>query len=166
MHLTGAGQDEAGEVYLTAWESASEAVERDYNPFDNSTGTVWWVVSANRVPDGAETAPLEQPDEPSATSAREGEEALSTEADLVISRSKRVKHDMLAALPTGNVEITLCHPYSAIGSARSDHLSLDPGAENGRAYHWSGDDNQRHDFHLVSVMRCISVSGPRVPVMG
>jgi hypothetical protein len=76
------------------------------------------VVSANRVPDGAETAPLEQPDEPSATSAREGEEALSTEAYLVISRSKRVKHDMLVALPTGNVEITLCHPYSAIGSAR------------------------------------------------
>jgi hypothetical protein len=40
LHLTGAGQDEVGEINLTACESTSEAFERDYNPFDNSTGTV------------------------------------------------------------------------------------------------------------------------------
>ena len=54
--VTGAGQDEAGEVYLTACECD---FERDYDPFDNPTGTLWRVVAADQVPEGAETAPLE-----------------------------------------------------------------------------------------------------------
>jgi hypothetical protein len=73
--VTGAGQDEAGEAYLTACECV---VARDYNPFDNPTGTLWQVVSADQVPEGAETAPLEQPDEPEATPAPEGEEMAGT----------------------------------------------------------------------------------------
>jgi glucose/arabinose dehydrogenase len=62
--VTGAGQDEAGEVYLTACECV---FDRSYNPFANPTGTLWRVVDANQVPEGAETAPLEQPEEPAAT---------------------------------------------------------------------------------------------------
>ena len=73
--MTGAGQDEAGEVYLTACECV---FEREYNPFDNPTGTLWQVVAADQVAEGAETAPLEQPDEPEATPAREGEEMVGT----------------------------------------------------------------------------------------
>jgi hypothetical protein len=72
---TGAGQDEAGEVYLAACECV---FERDYDPFDNPTGTLWRVVSADQVPEGAETAPLEEPGEPEATPAPEGEEAVGT----------------------------------------------------------------------------------------
>jgi glucose/arabinose dehydrogenase len=72
---TGAGQDEAGEVYLAACECN---FERDYDPFDNPTGTLWRVVSADQVPEGAETAPLEEPGEPEATPAPEGEEAVGT----------------------------------------------------------------------------------------
>jgi glucose/arabinose dehydrogenase len=72
---TGAGQNEAGEVYLTACECV---FERDYDPFDNPTGTVWQVVAADQVPEGAETAPLEEAGEPEATPAPEGEEAVGT----------------------------------------------------------------------------------------
>jgi len=36
------------------------------------------VVAADQVAEGAETAPLEQPDEPEATPALEGEEAVGT----------------------------------------------------------------------------------------
>ncbi len=73
--VTGAGQDEAGEVYLTACECI---FDRSYNPFDNPTGTLWRVVAADQVPEGAETAPLEQPEEPEATPAPEGEEMIGT----------------------------------------------------------------------------------------
>jgi glucose/arabinose dehydrogenase len=72
---TGAGQDEAGEVYLTACECV---FARDYNPFENPTGTLWRVVAADQVPEGAETAPLEAPEEPEATPAPEGEEMVGT----------------------------------------------------------------------------------------
>ena len=73
--VTGAGQDDAGEVYLTACECV---FDRSYNPFENPTGTLWRVVAADQVPDGAETAPLEQPEEPEATPAPEGEEMIGT----------------------------------------------------------------------------------------
>ena len=74
---TGAGQDEAGEVYLSACECV---FERDHNPFENPTGTLWQVVAADQVPEGAETAPLEKPEEPEATPAPEGEEMVGTPA--------------------------------------------------------------------------------------
>jgi hypothetical protein len=73
--VTGSGQDEAGEVYLTACECT---FERDYNPFENPSGTLWRVVAADAVPEGAETAPLEEEGAPEATPAPEGEEPVGT----------------------------------------------------------------------------------------
>ena len=46
--VTGAGQGEDGELYVTA---CTCEFSRDYNPFENATGTVWQLVSA----DGEET---------------------------------------------------------------------------------------------------------------
>ncbi|MBA3450939.1 MAG: hypothetical protein H0T18_06990 [Chloroflexia bacterium] len=61
------------------FQTACECVfERDYAPFDNPIGTVWQVVVADQVPEGAETAPLEEAGEPEATPALEGEEAVGT----------------------------------------------------------------------------------------
>jgi glucose/arabinose dehydrogenase len=54
---TGAGQAENGELYMTA---CTCEFGREYDPFDNATGTLWKVVAADQVPDGAETAPLEE----------------------------------------------------------------------------------------------------------
>jgi hypothetical protein len=68
---TGACQDQAGEDYLAACKCV---FQRDYNPFENPTGTLWRVVSADQVAEGAETAPLEAPEEPEATPAPAGEE--------------------------------------------------------------------------------------------
>lgn len=54
---TGAGQAENGELYMTA---CTCEFGRDYDPFENATGTLWKVVAADAVPEGAETAPLEE----------------------------------------------------------------------------------------------------------
>lgn len=58
LGVTGSGQDEAGELYLTA--CACE-YGRDYNPTANPGGTLWRVVSTDKVPQGAVTAPTPTP---------------------------------------------------------------------------------------------------------
>jgi glucose/arabinose dehydrogenase len=52
--ITGAGTDEAGDLYATACECV---FSRDYDPRENPTGTVWRLVAADAVPADAETAP-------------------------------------------------------------------------------------------------------------
>ena len=54
---TGGGHDEDDDVYVTV---AGE--HRPYeDPFADPRGTVWKIVSAGNVPDGAETAPVDPP---------------------------------------------------------------------------------------------------------
>jgi glucose/arabinose dehydrogenase/plastocyanin len=55
---TGAGQDEAGAVYLTA---CSCVFGRDYNPYADPQGTLWRLVQTDQVPEGAEVAPAQAP---------------------------------------------------------------------------------------------------------
>jgi len=52
--VTGAGQGEDGELYVTSCECQ---FSRDYDPFSNPTGAVWQLVQSDQVPEGAETAP-------------------------------------------------------------------------------------------------------------
>jgi len=54
----GAGEDEAGELYLAACQCE---FGRDYDPFANPGGTIWRIVAAAQVPAGAETAPTGTP---------------------------------------------------------------------------------------------------------
>jgi hypothetical protein len=66
LHVTGAGEDAAtGEIYVTACVCE---FSRQYDPFKNPQGTVWRLVAADKVPAGAETAPLAPP-EPATPSA-------------------------------------------------------------------------------------------------
>lgn len=53
--VTGSGQDEAGELYVT---SCNCQFGRDYDPYADSQGVVWQVVASDQVPEGAVTAPL------------------------------------------------------------------------------------------------------------
>jgi glucose/arabinose dehydrogenase len=54
--VTGAGSDEAGNLYLTACRCD---VDPRYDPFKNPRGTVWRLIAADRVADAATTtAPL------------------------------------------------------------------------------------------------------------
>ena len=66
LNITGAGQDEQGELYATACICE---FSRQYDAFENPQGTVWRIVAADQVPDGAETAPLTTPEAESATPA-------------------------------------------------------------------------------------------------
>ena len=66
LMVTGSGQDDAGELYLTACVCE---FSRRYDAFDNPQGSVWRLVSADQVPAGAETAPLEAADTSVATPA-------------------------------------------------------------------------------------------------
>ncbi|MDF3040988.1 MAG: yliI 3 [Thermomicrobiales bacterium] len=62
--VTGAGADEAGNLYVTA---CACNYGRYYDPTEKPEGTVWRLVAADQIPDGAETAPVEAPTETAAT---------------------------------------------------------------------------------------------------
>ncbi len=67
---TGAGQDEAGELYVT---SCTCKFGRDYDPYADPQGAVWRLVAADQVPQGAEVAPTPAPE--GATPEPEAQEA-------------------------------------------------------------------------------------------
>lgn len=54
LGVTGAGQGADGSLYVT---SCACSFGRSYNPFENPTGVVWRIVSADAVPEDAELAP-------------------------------------------------------------------------------------------------------------
>lgn len=56
LPITGAGEDDTGALYLTACNCQ---FGRGYDPYADPGGTVWQVVAADQVPEGAETAPTE-----------------------------------------------------------------------------------------------------------
>jgi glucose/arabinose dehydrogenase/plastocyanin len=65
LRPTGAGDDEAGELYITSCGTCGIG-GRFRDPYENPQGEVWRLVSADQVPDGAVTAP------PPATDEEEG----------------------------------------------------------------------------------------------
>jgi glucose/arabinose dehydrogenase/uncharacterized cupredoxin-like copper-binding protein len=58
LKISGAGQDAAGTLYVTSLDSRSKA-----NEMSERTGSLWRLVSADKVPAGATTAPLGDPSE-------------------------------------------------------------------------------------------------------
>lgn len=54
--VTGSGADQDGNLYVTACECV---FSRDYDPFEDPQGTVWRIVAADQVPEGAEIAPAD-----------------------------------------------------------------------------------------------------------
>jgi uncharacterized cupredoxin-like copper-binding protein len=72
--ITGAGQDASGTLYVTSLESrAGEDVS-------SRSGTLWRLVSADKVPDGATTASPEVPEESEAADVAAGEEPVGSAA--------------------------------------------------------------------------------------
>jgi hypothetical protein len=55
--VTGAGEDEAGNLYVT---TCTCQFGSDYDPFEESNGTIWQIVSQDQIPEGMETAPLRE----------------------------------------------------------------------------------------------------------
>ncbi|CAN5708444.1 PQQ-dependent sugar dehydrogenase [soil metagenome] len=70
--VTGSGQGEDGELYVAA---CTCEFGRDYDPFDNATGTVWQLVSSDQVPEGAVTASGGDAAVPDEATEDEGEDA-------------------------------------------------------------------------------------------
>ena len=62
LRITGAGEDEAGELYITSCATCGSGGRR-YDPYADPQGEVWRLVAADQVPEGAVTAP--GPDEES-----------------------------------------------------------------------------------------------------
>jgi hypothetical protein len=73
--VTGSGTDEAGNLYATA--CACE-FSRQYDPFENPQGTVWRIVAADQVPEGAETAPVDAAAETATPASEEASAATPT----------------------------------------------------------------------------------------
>ena len=70
LFVTGSGEDEAGELYVT---SCSCAFGRDYNPVEESNGMLWQLVEADQVAEDAEVAPTAEPEEEATPEAAEEE---------------------------------------------------------------------------------------------
>jgi glucose/arabinose dehydrogenase/plastocyanin len=96
---TGAGQDEAGNLYVTACNCV---FGRDYNPYADPQGTVWKLVSADQVPDGAVTAPLEGDEVDTGANA----ETPAAVAPTVAATEEAATGDTSATAPTEPVVIT------------------------------------------------------------
>ena len=56
LNLSSGGEDEAGNLYATNATSQYGV----WNPFESPRGSVWKIVAADKVPDGAKTAPLDK----------------------------------------------------------------------------------------------------------
>ncbi len=61
LRVTGAGQDEAGELYVTSCATCGSG-GRQYDPYADPQGEVWRLVAADQVEDGAEVAPTPAPE--------------------------------------------------------------------------------------------------------
>jgi glucose/arabinose dehydrogenase/plastocyanin len=62
LRPTGAGDDEAGELYVTSCATCGTGGRR-YDPYADPQGEVWRLVAADQVPAGAEVAPTPAPEE-------------------------------------------------------------------------------------------------------
>lgn len=74
---SGGGNDSEGNVYLT---SCGCSFGRDYDPFADPSGSVWRIVAADEVPDGAVTTPIEA--EPTPQSTPEPTESATAEPNV------------------------------------------------------------------------------------
>jgi glucose/arabinose dehydrogenase/plastocyanin len=61
LRPTGAGQDEAGELYVTSCATCGSGGRR-YDPYADPQGEVWRLVAPDQVPQGAEVAPTPAPE--------------------------------------------------------------------------------------------------------
>jgi glucose/arabinose dehydrogenase/plastocyanin len=78
LRVTGAGQGEDGELYVTSCATCGSG-GRMYNPYADPQGEIWRLVAVDQVPDGAETAPIAGQEEASPTAAApEGTPAADT----------------------------------------------------------------------------------------
>ncbi len=60
-HASRANSRDCPRLPCCRWACACE-FSRQYDPFEDPQGTVWTLVSADQVPEGAETAPLAVPE--------------------------------------------------------------------------------------------------------
>jgi glucose/arabinose dehydrogenase/uncharacterized cupredoxin-like copper-binding protein len=88
--ITGAGQDASGTLYVTSLASrAGEDVS-------SRTGTLWRLVSADKVPDGAKTASPGVPDEGEAADVASDEESVGSAATPVANGADAAATDELS----------------------------------------------------------------------
>jgi glucose/arabinose dehydrogenase/uncharacterized cupredoxin-like copper-binding protein len=128
LQISGAGADEAGELYVTACTCESE---RDYDPLENPGGTVWRLVAADQVPESAETA------------SAQAEEAAQEEAEGAAGGGEAIavslvdgSIDMPDSIPAGTVTFevsndgTMEHSFEIEGQGIEEELeeNLEPGA--------------------------------------
>lgn len=79
LRPTGAGDDEAGELYITSCGTCGIG-GRFRDPFENPQGEVWRLVAADQVPEGAVTAPPPATEEDAGAAAPTPTTAPSTDA--------------------------------------------------------------------------------------
>jgi uncharacterized cupredoxin-like copper-binding protein len=125
LQVTGAGADEAGELYITA---CSCDFARSYDPLENPGGTVWRLVAADQVPEGAETASAQAEEAEVAETAAGGGEAISVS---LIDGAIEMPDSIAAGTVTFEVanDGTMEHSFEIEGQGVEEELeeNLQPG---------------------------------------
>jgi glucose/arabinose dehydrogenase/uncharacterized cupredoxin-like copper-binding protein len=132
LQVSGAGMDEAGELYVTA---CTCEYERGYDPLENPGGTVWQLMAADQVPEGAETAttPAAAPEE-----VAEGTTAPAGEGNPIPVSLVDGVIEMPASIPAGLTTFavtndgTMAHNFEIEGGDLEEQFdeNLQPGESN------------------------------------
>ena len=101
LHLTGAGEDEAGNLFVTTCECEYGGP----GPFENPPGTLWQLVAADQVPEDAEVAP---------TATSEPEQEGEAEGNVVQVSLTEFNIDMPTEIPAGTVTFEVSNDGSAV----------------------------------------------------
>jgi glucose/arabinose dehydrogenase len=129
LMIAGAGEGEDGELYVAA---CACQFGRDYDPYADPNGTVWRIVAADQVPEGAQTASMEEAvTEPEA----EEVEVATDEANVVQVSLVEMSIVMPTELPAGptTFEVTndgdFGHNFEILGEGIEQVFDqdLDPG---------------------------------------
>jgi glucose/arabinose dehydrogenase/uncharacterized cupredoxin-like copper-binding protein len=136
LQISGAGSDEAGELYVTA---CTCEYDRGYDPLEDPGGTVWRLVAADQVGEEEETAPAEGsiPEEETDEGSAGTGEAQTVQVSLVDGAI-----EMPDTLPAGPVTFgvtnngTIEHSFEVEGEGVEEELedNLQPGDSSTLAF--------------------------------
>jgi glucose/arabinose dehydrogenase/plastocyanin len=121
--VTGGGNDEAGNVYLT---SCNCVFDRAYDPFADPQGAVWRIVQADKVPQGAATPVPEAAATPAAAGGSAAAAQVTVEMVDIAFRP-----NSLTIPANTDVTVSLPNTGAALHNFSIDQLGIDVDVEPG-----------------------------------
>lgn len=131
LRVTGAGQDEAGELYVTSCATCGSG-GRQYDPYADPQGEVWRLVAADQVEDGAEVAPTPAPEDVDAEQASPAASAAESAEGVTIEAVDIAWNPNAMTIPA-DTDVTITVPntgfalYTFVVEEAGINVAIDPG---------------------------------------